>query len=87
MNIECTGDLQGQVVLEREQVGQIPIVFLRQQVVVVDGVDQLRRDPDAVTRFLHAAFQHVPHTELFRHRPRRHRLAAINQGRVARDDE
>jgi hypothetical protein len=87
LHVERTGDLQAEVVLEREQVGQVAVVFLRQQTIVIDGVDQLRGHPDAVTRFLHAAFQHVPNAEIFRRRLRRHRRAAIGEGRVARDYE
>jgi hypothetical protein len=56
-------------------------------VVVVDGVDQLRRDTNAIAGFLHAAFQHVADAEILGHRPWGHRLAAIDLGRVARDHE
>src|SRR6516162_5533973 len=87
LHVERTGDLQAEVVLEREQVGQVAVVFLRQQMIVVHGIDQLGGHPDMVARFLHTAFQHITDAEIFRRRPWRHRLAAIDLGRVARDDE
>jgi hypothetical protein len=55
--------------------------------IVVDGVDQLRGHPDMIARFLHAAFQHIANAEIFGRGLRRHRLAPIVQGRVARDHE
>ncbi len=45
LHVERTGDLQAEVVLEREQVGQVAVVFLRQHMIVIDGVDHLRGHP------------------------------------------
>ncbi len=51
------------------------------------GVDQLRRDPDAILGDLHAALQHIAHPQLLCHLLHLHCFSLVGEGRVAGDDE
>src|SRR5215469_5063262 len=50
-------------VLHHEDVGEIAIVALRPDVLAGLGLDQLRRDADAVARFAETAFQDITHPQ------------------------
>jgi hypothetical protein len=54
----------GDLVLRREDVGEIAIVTLGPVVVAGLRLDQLRGHPDAVAGLAQAAFEHIAHTEL-----------------------
>jgi hypothetical protein len=51
------------------------------------AVDELDRDPHAIGRFAHAAFDDVVHTKFTRDLLRLHRLAFVHENRVAGDHE
>ena len=51
-------------VLQLEQVSAAAVISFRPQVRVDVGIDQLGSDADVIPRPSHAAFQHIPHTEL-----------------------
>ena len=54
----------GDLVLHRENVGEVAVVALGPDVVAGCGFDQLRGDADAVAGFAHAAFEHIAHAKL-----------------------
>ena len=51
-------------VLQLEQVSAAAVISFRPQVRVDVGIDQLGSNADVIPRPSHAAFQHIPHTEL-----------------------
>jgi hypothetical protein len=59
-------DLLGDLILDRENVGEVAIVALGPEMVAGRSVDQLGGDPNAVAGLAHAAFQHVADAEFAR---------------------
>ncbi len=57
--LKLIGDGLGDLTLDGENIGQVPVIFLRPDMSVITGVDQLRAHSDTIGRALHAAFQHV----------------------------
>ena len=57
---------EGDFVLDGENVVDGAVIAFRPEVRAVVGVDQLRRDPDAVAALANAALQNVSHTKLLR---------------------
>ena len=55
------------------------VVMLRPNLRVGPGVDQLRIDPHAVARYLHASHQHIADAELTADFPRISHLATIGR--------
>ena len=64
---DCGGDRDGDgfsdLILHREDVGEITVVAFGPNVVAALGLDQLRGDADAIAGLAQAAFQHVAHPE------------------------
>ncbi len=58
LHLQLVGNRLGDFILDREDAGQLAVVFLRPQVIAAARVDQLRGDAHFVAGFLHAAFQH-----------------------------
>ena len=52
------------VILHREDVGQLAVVGVRPEVKAVSNLDQLCRDPHAVALFAHAAFENRARVQL-----------------------
>ena len=65
-------DAPRQLLLDREDVLEHPVVSLRPDVVAAQRVDQLAGDPDSIDRLADAAFQDVADTELARDDPHVH---------------
>ena len=84
--VHRAGDPFGDLVLEVEDVLEHTVIAVGPDMRAAGGVDQLGRDPDAVAGLADAAFEHVAHAELPRHRPDVDRPAFIGIGRVAGDD-
>ena len=61
---KCARDLPCQVALNLENLGQVPVVGLRPQVVVGAGIDELRNDTYPVTRSPMASLENGRHTKL-----------------------
>ena len=57
-------DCLGHLILDGEDVLQLAVVPLRPDVLVFDGVDQLRGDPDARAGPAHRSLDHIAHAEL-----------------------
>lgn len=57
LRLQCAGDPQREVALDREDVGAFPLVRLRPQVESVAGIDQLGSHAHALARAAHAALQ------------------------------
>ena len=68
-------DLPSDLPLEREHVAEVALIALSPQVVVAAGIDELERDPHAVTRAEHAALDDPLYVQLFR--DLRQRLAPV----------
>src|SRR5229473_1989862 len=58
----------GNLVLYREDIGEIAVVALGPDVVASLGFDQLGGHTDPIAGLTHAAFEHIAHSE-FAHRP------------------
>ncbi|AZO15208.1 hypothetical protein EJ069_10970 [Mesorhizobium sp. M2A.F.Ca.ET.043.05.1.1] len=52
-------DHAGDFVLDREDIGQLPVIDLGPKLPIVGSVDKLDRDADAVTSFLNASLYDV----------------------------
>ena len=83
---ESRDDRLRDLVLQREDVVQVPVVSIRPDVRVVGGVDQLRRDAHAVAGLADAAFEHVRRLALARNLRHLQVLALEGKRGVARDD-
>ncbi len=75
------------VVLDRENIGQITVVAFGPEMSAAQSIDQLGCDANPVAGFANAAFQGEPDTEFTAYVGNIERLALIGKGRVARDDE
>jgi hypothetical protein len=75
------------LVLQREDVVQVPVVALGPDVIVARCEDQLCGDPYAAARLAHAPFQHVTHVELARDLRDFDVPALVDEGAVARNDD
>ena len=62
------------------------VVGLREQMKSALHIDELRRDPQLLTRTPHAPFQHVPHVQRVADLAHRHALAVEAERRGARRD-
>ena len=77
----------GDFVLQGKNVVHRPIVTLGPEMGAIIRFDQLRRDPHPARGFAHAAFEHVTHAEFAADLLDVDRLALVDEGRVAGDDE
>jgi hypothetical protein len=75
------------LVLDRENVVQLAVVPLSPAVGAGHGIDELRRDPDAVAAPPDAAFQHVTCAQLPADLSEIDRLALVLEGRISPDDQ
>ena len=73
----------GDLVLYREDVGEIAIVPLRPDVIPGLGLDELRGDADTITGLAHAAFEHIAHAELAPDLLHLDGLAPVGEARIA----
>lgn len=80
-------DRGGHLVLDGEDVFELPVVAFGPDMAIRRTVDQLHADADAVARFAHAALHHVLHAEIARGLPHVDRLALVFECGVAGDDE
>ncbi len=87
LRLDRGDDGLGDLVLDREHVGELAVVALRPDVAAGRHVIELRGDAHAVAAFAHAAFDHVADAELLRDLSDVHRLALVSERRVARDHE
>ena len=69
----------GDLVLQREDVGELAVVAVGPQMIAERRVDQLAGDAHAARRFAHAAFEDVAHAELARDRPHVDRAALVGE--------
>ena len=65
--LERRRHLVGDVVLHREQVGELPVVLLRPERLAGPHAGQLHGDADPVAGQTHAAVHHAAHAHLARH--------------------
>ena len=65
--LERGRDLVGDVILHREQIGELPVVLLRPERLAGPDVGQLHRDADPVAGQTHAAVDHAAHAQLAGH--------------------
>ena len=62
-HLQCAGDCRGDLVLDREHIGELPIVPFRPEVAAIDCGDELGHDPNAIASLSDAAFEHGRHAE------------------------
>ncbi len=70
LHLDLSQNRQGNLILNIENILQLPVVSLRPQMIASRRFDQLRCDPQPLARFAHAAFQDMSHAELFPHQPK-----------------
>src|SRR5262245_28522160 len=75
------------LVLDREGVVQFAVVPLAPTVGAGQGVDELRRDADAVAAASDATLQYILRVQLPPDLPDIDRLALVLEGRISRDDQ
>ena len=80
-------DPAGDLILQGEQLGHVPVVTLGPQVVSGQRVDKLGADAHLVGRLLDAALKHVADPQVLGHLLYFYRLVLVDEGRVAGDDE
>ena len=81
------GDGAGYLILNREDVLEVPIVALRPEVTARFGRDQLGCHADPLAGLPHTAFDHVGHAEIAPYLLRLDRLCLIGERGVAGDHE
>ena len=84
---ERADNLLRHVVLNSEDIGQVPIETLGPQMPARSRVDELRGDPHPVAGFADAPFQHIAHAEALAHLLNVHVPALEGEGRIAGDHE
>src|SRR6516165_5569998 len=77
----------GNLVLYREDVGEVAVVALGPDVFSTLGVDELRGDPNAIAGFTQAAFEDIADAKLVPDLLHINRAAFVGEGRVAGDHE
>jgi hypothetical protein len=80
-------DPRGDIVLHRENVGEVAVVTLGPKMPAGGSLDQLRRHPHPMRGLAHAAFENIAHAEIAPDVFDRDRLAFVGEGRIAGDDE
>jgi hypothetical protein len=75
------------LVLDGEQITRATVEPLRPQMRAALGINQLRVDPDLVTRTSYAALQYIAHTKLAADLLRVDRLVLVGESRIAGDHE
>ena len=79
-------DRARQLVLDREDALQLPVVALRPEVIAALAVDQLRSNAQGIPFATHAALQDGGDAELLADLPYTEVLALVGKGRRPRDD-
>jgi hypothetical protein len=74
------------LVLDRENVFQHPVVALGPNLIAGAGIDQLRGDSDALSPFADGPVEHVAHAELLTHLFQVDRLALEDEAGITGDD-
>jgi hypothetical protein len=74
----------GNLVLQREDIGELAVEADAQELLTPRRLDQLGRDADAAARLAHAALEHIAHVQLAAHGMDVDGLTLIGEGRVAR---
>ena len=80
-------DILGDLILDREDIFQQPVVALCPNMLSVRGIDELPCDADATARRSDTAFKDISDTKIASDLADVDRPALVNEGGVARDDE
>ncbi|MCY1231172.1 hypothetical protein D9M72_436100 [compost metagenome] len=81
------GDRRRHLVLNGEDIVQLPVVFVGPDMGVVERVDELDGDAHPLADLANAAFHQVLRPEPCGHLARVDRLVLVDEARIARDDE
>src|SRR5215471_21800635 len=87
LNRERADDLLHNLVLGREDVGEIAIEPFRPQMPAAASIDELRRDAHAIAGLADAALEYEPHAQVAPDLLHFERPALVDEGGVARDHE
>src|ERR1700732_2210795 len=85
--LDCACNALGDLVLNGEDIGEVPVIPLGPDVRSGSCVNQLRRDANPVRRFPHAAFQHITYPQLAAHLLHVDCAPLVGEARVPSDDE
>jgi hypothetical protein len=77
----------GDVILQNENIAKSAIILLGPQVMPLQRINELCCDPNAVSRPLHAALEHIANPKLLSHLLDFDLLALVGECRVAGDHE
>ena len=81
------GDRLGDLVLHREDIGEITVVPLGPHVLAGFGLDQLRRDTNAIAGFAQTPLEYVTHAQFAADPLHINRAALVCEGGMAGDHE
>ena len=81
--LDCLGNLRGDLVLHRKDIGKVAVVPLGPKMPAGGGFDQLCRHPHPVAGLAHAAFEDVAHAKLTPDVFHRSRLTLVGEARIA----
>ena len=87
LHIQGRHDFLHDLIVQCEEIALGAIKALSPNVFSGSGIHQLRRDPQSVTQFLHAALQHMAHAQLLADLPDINRLAFVTEAGVAGDHQ
>src|ERR1700730_12852598 len=79
------GDRRCYLILDSENVLELPIVSFSPDVRLGFAVDELNSDPDAIGRFAYASFNNIVHAQFARDLLRLYGLSLVYENGVARD--
>ena len=87
LRLDRCGDARRDLVLQREDVGQLAVVSLCPDMIAGRRVHKLGGDAHPLSALAHASFEHIAHPEIAPHLLHVRRLALVDERRIASDDE
>ena len=84
---DCGNHFLGNLILQRENVGQLAIMAIGPDMLAGGGVYELRCDAHAITALAHAPFEHITHAQFTTHLLYIDGRTFVGEARIARDHE
>ena len=85
--LDCRRDAGRDLVLQRENIGQLAVVSFRPDVVAGHRIQELAGDAHALSALADASLKNVTDAKLAPDLLHVHGMALVNKGRIASDDE
>ena len=87
MQLQRRHDLLYDLILQSKDFSERSVIALAPQLLILRGVDQLRRDPYLILSFTDAAFQYVLYAQFLSHVLHLDGFALVGEGSVTGDDK